>query len=125
MLLRTHSCAKILPAASISTVYTGKDIQRVITEQADGELYQTERHGLVPGIHTSQNEQHRAYLARGVNENEDREQNHVNPEVTALQLTVTDRRRTYYLRYRYVRSDALAIVKLRNIKHNVIRRSWT
>lgn len=45
---------------------------QIITEQTDGELYQTERHGLVPGIHASQNEQHGAYLASRMDKNKDR-----------------------------------------------------
>lgn len=106
----------IFVVVSITIMYIEKNVQRIITEQTDGELYQAECHGFVPGIHTSQNKQHRTYLTRRVNKNEDWEENHVNPKVTALQLTVTDRRRTYCFRYRYVLSDALTIVKLRNIK---------
>jgi len=44
---------------------------QIITKQTDGELYQAKCHGFIPGIHASQNEQHRAHLARGVNKNED------------------------------------------------------
>lgn len=86
---------------------------QVITEQTDGELYQTERHGLVPGIHASQNEQHGAYLASRMDKNEDRKQDHINPKVAALEFTVTDRRRADdCFRYREVLSDALTVIKL-------------
>lgn len=47
-----------------------------------------------------------------MDENEHRKQDHVNPKVTALELAVTDRRGVQDFRRRYVRPDALAVVKL-------------
>lgn len=87
-------------------------MSQIITEQTDGELYQAERHGFVPGIHASQNQQHGPYLASRVDKNEDREQDHINPKVAALQLAVTDRRHAHCFRYRDVLCDALTVIEL-------------
>lgn len=57
-----------------------------------------------------------------MDKNEDREEDHINPKVTALQLAVTYRRRAHCFRYRYVLSDALTVIKLRSTKRNVVRR---
>lgn len=93
----------------------------LITEKANGELYQPQSHRFVPWIHAPQDEQHGSYLAGRVDENEHREQDHVNPKVTALQLAVTDRRCAAYFRYRQVRPDTLAIVKLKTTKAKLLK----
>lgn len=56
-----------------------------------------------------------------MDKNEDRKQDHVNPKVAAFEFTITDGRRAERFRYRDVVFDALTIIKLRNIKRNIIR----
>lgn len=84
----------------------------IITEEADGELYEAQSHRLVPWIHAPEDQQHGAHLAGRVYENEHREQDHINPKVTALELAVTDRRGACRFRCCQIRPDTLAVVKL-------------
>lgn len=45
-----------------------------LTKKSDGELYETQGHGLVPRVDAPEYEEHRADLARRVNEDEEGEE---------------------------------------------------
>lgn len=66
------------------------DGTRNVPEQTDGELYEPQGHGLVPGVDASQDQQHGPHLRGRVYEDEYREQDDVPDEVRALHVAVAD-----------------------------------
>ena len=68
-------------------------VPKMLTEEADCELYESEGHGLVARVDTSQYQQHRADLACRVDEDEDGEEDEVDVEVVAVERTVAGLRR--------------------------------